>query len=88
MPDAAKNARDIVSKPSIIDDYKAPFLFVYDLTFDGSGDNTAKVINILYKQGWVPILMTSTPPAKGSLGASYIYTTLRRMEKPKRPPTE
>lgn len=83
MPKVARSAKEIVSEPASIDDYKAPLLFMYDITYDGTGDSTAYALNILFKRGWMPILMTSSPNVKG-IGAGYIYTVLQRVEKPKR----
>lgn len=74
-------ADDIVKNPTIVDRHRLPFLQVYEWTRDTSGENTARVTNLLAKKGWVLHQMAVSQGGGWNARVVIIYTVFRRKAK-------
>lgn len=74
------SADEIVKDSSIVEDYRAPFMWVWDWSYKGTGENVAKVINILARRGWILHEM-STTTGQGLAGKTLgIYCVFRKVK--------
>ena len=76
-------AGDILKDVSIVDSYNHPFLMIWEWSSDTTGQQTAEVINVLARRGWILHMMTSSRGGGMSGNQVVIHSVYRKQRKRK-----